>query len=95
MVVSSSSAAPDEPPRVSGIRGAVQFDPLRITMIIETLAHPARYTGALLHFAQRHPARVRCELAPVESAHYLSTVQFVKYRLRCVTLCGHEAVLLS
>ena len=63
-------------------------------MIIETLAHPAQYPGALLHFAQQQPARVRCDLAPVESAHYLSAIQFVKHQLRCVTLCGHEAVLL-
>ena len=33
------------------------FDPLRITMVIETLAHPAQYPGALLHFPQQHPAR--------------------------------------
>ena len=48
----------------------------------------------LLHLGCGHSARVRCDLAPVESAHYLSGIQFVKCQLRCVTLCGHEAVLL-
>ena len=38
--------------------------------------------------------RRACTPTRVESAHYLSTIQFVKYQLRCVTLCGHEAVLL-
>ena len=37
------------------------------------LAHPAQYPGALLHFPQQYPARVRCDLAPVESTTSQST----------------------
>ena len=67
---------------------------LRVATIFETLTHPSQHTGAFLDFAQQHRARIRGDLAAVEPAHHLTRIQVVKYQLRFVTLCRHEAALL-
>ena len=63
-------------------------------MIGEALAQPAQNPGPLLHFAQEHATGVRGNLATVEPAHDVPSVQALKSELCSGTLCGHKVAFL-
>ena len=70
------------------------LDAIRIPMVGEALAQPTQNPGPLLHFAQEDAPGVGSDLAAVEPAHDVSSVQALKHELCSGTLCGHKVVLL-
>ena len=71
-----------------------RLDPIRIPMIGEALAEPTQNPGPLLHFAQQDASSVGGDLAAIEPAHDVSSVQALKHELCSGTLCGHKIVFL-
>ena len=83
-----AQAQPQDPlldQRLDGV-----FDPFRIPMIGEALAQPTQNPGPLLHFAQEDAPGVGGDLAAVEPAYDVPSVQALKSELCSGTLCGHK-----
>ena len=66
------------------------FDSIRVSIVGEAFAQTTQNPGPLLHFAQEHATGVGGDLAAVEPAHDVPSVQALKSELCSGTLCGHK-----
>ena len=92
MKILVAQAQRQDPLLDQGLDGVL--DPIRIPMVGEAFAQPTQNPGPPLHFAQQDPPGVGGDLAAVEPADDLPSIQALKHELCFGTLCGHKVVFL-